>query len=132
MTPRTPRTQHRRPISINERRLASGVALNQRALEIAAEQKNCSKTPTTIRLQRLPAPTARAAEVFGLAATPGMVEPQSTPSREALQELFLRASARRAERRRFVDTLRKILEQRLLAQPLLLLIPDRRRVNREV
>ena len=60
-----------------------------------------------------------------------MVEPQSTPSLEALQELFVRASARRAERRRFVETLRKILEQRLLAQPLLLLGIDRRLVARE-
>jgi hypothetical protein len=74
---------------------------------------------------------ARAAEVFRLATTPCMVEWQSTPSREALHELFLRASARRAERRRFVDTLRKILEQRLLGQPLLLLRTDRRQVMRE-
>ena len=60
-----------------------------------------------------------------------MVESQSTPSRKALQELFVRASARRAERRRFVETLRKILEQRLLAQPLLLLRIERRLVTRE-
>jgi hypothetical protein len=50
---------------------------------------------------------------------------------EALQELFVRASARRAERRLFDETLRKILEQRLLAQPLLLLRIDRRLVARE-
>jgi hypothetical protein len=60
-----------------------------------------------------------------------MVQPQSTPSRKALQELFVRASARRVERRLFDETLRKILEQRLLAQPLLLLRIDRRLVARE-
>ena len=74
----------------------------------------------------------RAAEVLRLAATPCMLEPPSTPSRKALQELFVRASARRAERRRFVDTLRKILEQRLIWHShSWLLIPDRRRVIRE-
>ena len=57
----------------------------------------------------------RTAEVFGFEATPCMVEPKSTPSREASQELFVRASARRAERRRFVDTLREILERRDVA-----------------
>jgi hypothetical protein len=48
-----------------------------------------------------------------------------------LQELFARASARRAERRRFVQTLREILEQRLVTQPLLLLRIDRRRIPRD-
>jgi len=52
-------------------------------------------------------------------------------TRQVLQELFARASARRAERRRFVQTLREILERRLVSQPLLLLRIDRRRVPRD-
>ena len=52
-------------------------------------------------------------------------------TRKALQELFARASARRAERRRFIQTLREILERRFDQQPLLLLKIDRRRVPRD-
>jgi hypothetical protein len=55
----------------------------------------------------------------------------SSRTRKALQELFARASARRAERRRFIQTLREIVERRLAAQPLLLLRIDRRRVPRD-
>ena len=75
--------------------------------------------------------THASAEVVRFAPTACMVEPPSTPSREALQKLFVRASVRRAERQRFVETLRTILEQRLLAQPLLLLRIERRLVTRE-
>jgi hypothetical protein len=52
-------------------------------------------------------------------------------TRKALQELFARASARRAERRRFIQALREILERRLEQQPLLLLRIDRRSVPRD-
>jgi hypothetical protein len=52
-------------------------------------------------------------------------------TRKALQELFARASVRRAERRRFIQALREILERRLEQQPLLLLRIDRRRVPRD-
>jgi hypothetical protein len=52
-------------------------------------------------------------------------------SRQALQELFARASVRRAERRRLVQTLRQILENRESLCPLLLLRLDRRLTPRE-
>jgi hypothetical protein len=55
-----------------------------------------------------------------------MARSLSHMSREALQELFARASARRAERRRFVETLRKVLAQRGAAEPMLLQRIDRR------
>jgi hypothetical protein len=55
-----------------------------------------------------------------------MLERLSTPTRQTLQDLFARASARRAERRRFVETLRQILELRVSMCPLLLLRVDRR------
>jgi hypothetical protein len=55
----------------------------------------------------------------------------SDSPRRVLQELFARASARRAERRRFIQTLREIVERRLVAEPLLLLKVDRRRVPRD-
>jgi cob(I)alamin adenosyltransferase len=60
-----------------------------------------------------------------------MVHPGSSPTRESLQALFARAAARRAERRVFVATLRRILERRLTVVPLLLLKLDRRRTPRE-
>jgi hypothetical protein len=60
-----------------------------------------------------------------------MVRPGSSPTRESLQTLFARAASRRAERRVFVDTLRRILERRLTFEPLLVLKLDRRRTPRE-
>lgn len=60
-----------------------------------------------------------------------MVHPRSSPTRESLQALFARAAGRRAERRVFVETLRRILERRLTLEPLLVLKLDRRRTPRE-
>jgi hypothetical protein len=60
-----------------------------------------------------------------------MESSRSNVTRTALQELFARASARRAERRRFIQTLREIVERRLVVQPLLLLKIERRRVPRD-
>ena len=60
-----------------------------------------------------------------------MVDSTSHPTRKALQELFVRASARRAERRRFVKVLRQILEYRTSLCPILLLRLDRRLAPRE-
>jgi hypothetical protein len=56
----------------------------------------------------------------------GMVHSTTQPTRKALQELFAQALARRAERRRFVTTLRQILEYRISQCPVLLLRLDRR------
>jgi hypothetical protein len=50
----------------------------------------------------------------------------SQASRKALQKVFATASARRAARRQFVQTLHAILKVRLERQPLLLLRLDRR------
>jgi len=55
-----------------------------------------------------------------------VVPSQSHMSRGELQELFARASARRAERRRFVDALRRVLSVRAAAEPMLLIKLDRR------
>lgn len=52
-------------------------------------------------------------------------------SRQALQDLFARASARRPERRRFIETLRQIVDQHLTPDPLPVLQLDRRQVPRE-
>ena len=60
-----------------------------------------------------------------------MARPRSFPTRESLQALFARAAARRAERRIFVATLRRILERRLTVEPVLLVKLDRRRTPRE-
>jgi hypothetical protein len=60
-----------------------------------------------------------------------MARTRSTATRESLQALFARAAVRRAERRVFVATLRRILERRLTAEPLLLVKLDRRRTPRE-
>jgi hypothetical protein len=60
-----------------------------------------------------------------------MTQSDATATREALQELFGLASARRAERRKFVRTLRQILELRLSQFPLLLIKVDRRVVSRD-
>jgi len=49
-----------------------------------------------------------------------MMPSQSYMSRGELQELFARASARRAERRRFVDALRRVLNARASVDPMLL------------
>jgi hypothetical protein len=70
------------------------------------------------------------ADVARIAAPHGMVANRSHMTREALQRLFARASARRAERRRFVETLRAVLAQRDSISPTLLLKCDRRRVQR--
>jgi len=56
---------------------------------------------------------------------------RSSPTRKALQALFARAAARRAERRVFVQTLRRILNRRVTLEPMLLLRLDRRRAPRE-
>ena len=48
-------------------------------------------------------------------AKQGMMLSQSQMGRGELQELFARASARRAERRRFVDALRRVLNLRASA-----------------
>ena len=53
------------------------------------------------------------------------------PNRQALQAIFARASARSAERRAFVRTLREILDHRLTLEPMLLLKQDRRQSPRE-
>jgi hypothetical protein len=66
-----------------------------------------------------------------LAVQKHMVGHRSSPTRESLQALFARAAGRRAERRVFVDTLRRILERRLTLEPLLVLKLDRRRTPRE-
>jgi hypothetical protein len=55
-----------------------------------------------------------------------MMSHRSYLSTEALQALFARAAARRAERRVFLQTIRTILRERLIAEPLLLLRPERR------
>ena len=52
-------------------------------------------------------------------------------TRRALQALFARASARRAERSVFVRTLREILSHRVALEPMLLLKQDRRRRPRD-
>jgi hypothetical protein len=57
---------------------------------------------------------------------------QALPATEALQALFARAAARRAERRVFLRTLREILtRRRATLEPLLLLRRERRRAARE-
>jgi hypothetical protein len=65
-----------------------------------------------------------------LAFSAGMEKPAPF-SRQALQDLFARASARRAERRRFIETLRQIVEQHLTPETLPVLKLDRRQVPRE-
>jgi hypothetical protein len=52
-------------------------------------------------------------------------------ARDALQALFARAAARRAERRVFLRTLREILTRRTTSEPLLRLRRERRRASRE-
>ena len=59
-----------------------------------------------------------------------MVVHRSHMSRQALRDLFARASARRAERRRFVETMRTILEHRESLATLLVKL-DRRMRARE-
>jgi hypothetical protein len=76
-------------------------------------------------------PILPAADVMRFARSKRMESIGSDGTRTVLQELFARASARRAERRRFIQTLREIVERRLLAEPLLLLRIDRRRVPRD-
>jgi hypothetical protein len=61
----------------------------------------------------------------------GMMSKRSHLSKDALQALFARAAARRAERRLFVQTLRKILRKLLIAEPLVLLSPERRLTPRD-
>jgi len=51
---------------------------------------------------------------------------RSDSPKEALQALFARAAARRAERRVFLQTLRTILREHLIPEPQLLLSLDRR------
>jgi hypothetical protein len=60
-----------------------------------------------------------------------MARRSPTSTRETLQALFARAAGRRAERRVFIDTLRKILDRRLALEPMLVLKLDRRRTPRE-
>ena len=60
-----------------------------------------------------------------------MVHSNTQPTRKTLQDLFARASARRAERRRFVKTLRQILDYRMSLCPILLLRMDCRLTPRE-
>ena len=56
---------------------------------------------------------------------------QALPVTEALQALFARAAARRAERGVFLRTLHEILTRRATLEPLLLLRRERRRAARE-
>jgi len=51
---------------------------------------------------------------------------RSHPTKAALQALFARAAARRAERRVFLETLRAILRARLIDEPGELLRLERR------
>jgi hypothetical protein len=51
---------------------------------------------------------------------------RSRPTKAALQALFARAAARRAERRVFLQTLRAILRTRLIDEPVELLRLERR------
>jgi hypothetical protein len=60
-----------------------------------------------------------------------MVPRRSHLSREALQALFARAAARRADRRVFVQTLRTILRERLIDTSQLLQRLDSRLIPRE-
>jgi hypothetical protein len=54
------------------------------------------------------------------------MSPRSNETRAALQAVFARAAARRAERRVFLQTLRTILRTRLIDEPAELLRPERR------
>jgi hypothetical protein len=56
---------------------------------------------------------------------------RTLPTRRALQALFARAAARRAERSVFVRTLREILSRRMTLGSVLLLKQDRRRTPRD-